>query len=69
MSTREEIVSTPMTAESAPTTLLDGVCVEPNTINSTKEPYGSFDALHDMQSDLSGWSFPDFWAFDLGGDF
>lgn len=34
-----------------------------------KEPGGPFDALEDMQVDLSGWSFPDFWAFDLGGDF
>lgn len=69
MSTREEIVSTSMTAESAPTTSPDGVCVEANTSNSTKETYGPFDSLQDIQSDMSGWSFPDFWAFDLGGDF
>lgn len=69
MSTREEIVSTSMTVESAPTTLPDGVCVETNTSNSTKETYGPFDSLQDIQSDMSGWSFPDFWAFDLGGDF
>jgi hypothetical protein len=30
---------------------------------------GTFDVLQDMQVDMSGWSFPDFWAFDLGGDF
>ena len=30
---------------------------------------GPFDALQDMQVDLGGWSFPDFWAFDMGGDF
>jgi hypothetical protein len=30
---------------------------------------GPFDALQDLGADMSGWSFPDFWAFDLGGDF
>ena len=30
---------------------------------------GTFDALQDMQVDMSGWNFPDFWAFDMGGDF
>jgi hypothetical protein len=34
-----------------------------------KDTTGSFDALQDMQIDMSGWSFSDFWAFDLGGDF
>jgi hypothetical protein len=34
-----------------------------------KDMTGSFDALQDMQIDMSGWSFSDFWAFDLGGDF
>jgi hypothetical protein len=29
----------------------------------------TFDNLQDMDVDLSGWNFPDFWAFDLGGDF
>ncbi|KAH7121292.1 fungal-specific transcription factor domain-containing protein [Dendryphion nanum] len=28
-----------------------------------------WDSLQDMQVDLSGWNFPDFWAFDIGGDF
>ncbi|USP79693.1 uncharacterized protein yc1106_06967 [Curvularia clavata] len=28
-----------------------------------------FDMLQDMQIDGSSWTFPDFWAFDLGGDF
>jgi hypothetical protein len=37
--------------------------------DGTKDLAGAFDALQDMQVDLSGWSFPDFWAFDLGGDF
>jgi hypothetical protein len=30
---------------------------------------GPFDALQDIGVDMSGWNFPDFWAFDLGGDF
>ncbi|KAF1836768.1 C6 zinc finger domain-containing protein [Decorospora gaudefroyi] len=30
---------------------------------------GPYDPLQDMQIDMSGWAFPDFWAFDLGGDF
>jgi hypothetical protein len=34
-----------------------------------KDMNGAFDNLQDMQVDLEGWNFPDFWAFDLGGDF
>jgi hypothetical protein len=34
-----------------------------------KDISGAFDNLQDMQVDLGGWNFPDFWAFDLGGDF
>jgi hypothetical protein len=30
---------------------------------------GAFATLQDMQIDLAGWSFPEFWAFDLSGDF
>lgn len=30
---------------------------------------GQWDGLQDMQVDLGGWNFPDFWAFDVGGDF
>lgn len=30
---------------------------------------GDFDPLEDMGVDLSGWTFPDFWTFDLAGDF
>lgn len=29
----------------------------------------TFDPLEDMGVDLSGWTFPDFWTFDLAGDF
>ncbi|KAF9692224.1 hypothetical protein EKO04_009745 [Ascochyta lentis] len=30
---------------------------------------GPFNPLEDMNVDLSGWTFPDFWTFDLAGDF
>lgn len=42
-----------------------GMGVEP----VMKDMNGTFDTLDDMQVDLGGWNFPDFWAFDLGGDF
>lgn len=35
----------------------------------SKDFTGAFDILQDMQPDLGGWNFPDFWAFDLGDDF
>jgi hypothetical protein len=35
----------------------------------SKDMNGTFDNLQDMQVDLGGWNFPDFWAFDLSGDF
>jgi hypothetical protein len=37
--------------------------------SAAKDMNGAFDNLQDMQVDLGGWNFPDFWAFDLGGDF
>jgi hypothetical protein len=42
-----------------------GVGVEPGM----KDMNGTFDNLQDMQVDLGEWNFPDFWAFDLGGEF
>lgn len=42
-----------------------GMVAEPGM----KDMNGTFDTLEDMQVDLGGWNFPDFWAFDLGGDF
>ncbi|KAF2733725.1 hypothetical protein EJ04DRAFT_577421 [Polyplosphaeria fusca] len=30
---------------------------------------GAWEGLQDMQVDMSGWTFPDFWAWDMGGDF
>lgn len=35
----------------------------------SKDVNGTFDNLQEMQVDLGEWNFPDFWAFDLGGDF
>ncbi|KAF2266273.1 hypothetical protein CC78DRAFT_491947 [Lojkania enalia] len=29
----------------------------------------AWDGLQDMQVDMSGWTFPDIWAFDISGDF
>ena len=29
---------------------------------------GAWDDLSDMQVDMSGWTFPDFWAFDMGAE-
>ncbi|KAF2876214.1 hypothetical protein BDV95DRAFT_625539 [Massariosphaeria phaeospora] len=37
-------------------------------VNGMPAP-GSWDGMHDMQVDMSGWTFPDFWAFDMGGEF
>ncbi|KAH7073125.1 fungal-specific transcription factor domain-containing protein [Paraphoma chrysanthemicola] len=34
-----------------------------------KDMNGTFDNLQDMQVDMGGWNFPDFWAFDLAGEF
>ncbi|KAG9196640.1 hypothetical protein G6011_01761 [Alternaria panax] len=69
MGTTKETSSTTGVAESAPLTLLDGIDVNLNITSGVEDLDGSFDVLQDMQADMSGWSFPDFWAFDLGGDF
>ncbi|KAH8731528.1 hypothetical protein GQ44DRAFT_604058 [Phaeosphaeriaceae sp. PMI808] len=37
--------------------------------SGSKEMSGPFDMLQDMQIDVGGWNYPDFLAFDLGGDF
>ncbi|EUC38572.1 hypothetical protein COCCADRAFT_82706 [Bipolaris zeicola 26-R-13] len=42
---------------------------DPNSGSSLSDMYSPFDMLQDMQIDGSNWSFPDFWAFDLGGEF
>ncbi|EMD62208.1 hypothetical protein COCSADRAFT_201701 [Bipolaris sorokiniana ND90Pr] len=41
----------------------------PNSGSSLSDMYSPFDMLQDMQIDGNNWSFPDFWAFDLGGEF
>jgi hypothetical protein len=30
---------------------------------------GPWDVVQDVQVDMGGWNFPDFWGFDVGGDF
>ncbi|KAL6709655.1 hypothetical protein ACN47E_001083 [Coniothyrium glycines] len=53
-----------------PTTPSFDVDMNTGSLAATEtETSGTFDALQDMQVDLSGWSFPEFWAFDLDGDF
>jgi hypothetical protein len=37
--------------------------------NKGAEMMSGFNPLEDMNVDLSGWTFPDFWTFDLAGDF
>lgn len=39
------------------------------SVNFSGDLDSPFDMLQDMQIDGSSWTFPDFWAFDLGGDF
>lgn len=42
-----------------------GAGIEPGN----KEMSGTYDNLQDMGMDIGGWNFPEFWAFDLEGDF
>ena len=37
--------------------------------NTSEDLNGHVHSLQDMPMDMSGWPFPDFWTFDLGGDF
>lgn len=69
MSTTREAGSTIGNAEGAAPTSLDRLDMNLNLADGAKDMNGTFDVLQDMQVDMSGWSFPDFWAFDLGGDF
>jgi hypothetical protein len=69
MSARKDVESAPTAAESAPPTSQDGLYMNLGITDSMKETDGALDALQDTYVDMSGWSFPDFWAFDLGGDF
>ncbi|KAF2134067.1 hypothetical protein P153DRAFT_353273 [Dothidotthia symphoricarpi CBS 119687] len=38
-------------------------------IDASTTSTSNFDVLHDTQLDFGGWKFPDFWEFDLAGDF
>lgn len=69
MDTRKETESAARAAESEPLTSLDGVDMNLDVADSAEDIYTPFDALQDRQVDTSSWSFPDFWAFDFGGDF
>ncbi|KAK7179746.1 transcriptional regulatory protein, partial [Paraphaeosphaeria sporulosa] len=49
-------------------TILPGTVAIATALNDGKGiGDGAFDDLQDMQVDLSGWTFPDFWNFDMGG--
>ena len=69
MDARGAAGSSTRAAEGAPLTPLDGVGAIFNEMDDAKIVNEPFDALQDMQIDMNDWSFPDFWAFDLGGDF
>jgi hypothetical protein len=69
MDAREATGSSTRATEGAPPTPLDGLGVNFNVVDGAKDMNDPFDVLQDMQVDMSGWSFPDFWAFDFGGDF
>jgi hypothetical protein len=60
---------TPPVVGNAPYTGVPGMGMVAGVEPVSKEMVGTFDNLQDMQVDLTGWNFPDFWAFDLGGDF
>ncbi|KAF1845580.1 uncharacterized protein K460DRAFT_283904 [Cucurbitaria berberidis CBS 394.84] len=61
--------ATPTTTSHASCSEIPGMNIGSVTTDGSKDMTGPFDALQDMQVDLGGWSFPDFWAFDFGGDF
>lgn len=61
--------TTPMAIGHTPLSGLPNINLATGINDGDKILTGTFDALQDMQVDMGGWSFPDFWAFDLGGDF
>ncbi|CAO2648745.1 Nn.00g096940.m01.CDS01 [Neocucurbitaria sp. VM-36] len=63
------IGATPTATGHAIFSAMPGMDMGTGVADGPKDVTGPFDALQDMQVDLGGWSFPDFWAFDLGGDF
>lgn len=63
------IGATPTATGHATFSAMPGMNMGVGAVDGPKDPNGPFDALQDLQPDLGGWSIPDFWAFDLGGDF
>lgn len=61
--------NTPIAYEQSGFTPLNGLGSDAGTASLPKDLNGPFHTLQDMQVDTSSWSFPDFWAFDLGGEF
>ena len=61
--------ATPVGTGQSPLPMMSTMNQGVGSTDGPKEMSGPFDALQDMQVDLGGWSFPDFWAFDFGGDF
>lgn len=49
--------------------ILPGASGIASALNVGKGLSGAFDDLQDMQVDISGWTFPDFWNFDMGDVF
>jgi hypothetical protein len=46
-------------------TVIPGITSMAGSLAEGKGLSGPFDDLQDMQVDLSGWTFPDFWSFDV----
>ncbi|KAF2033867.1 hypothetical protein EK21DRAFT_57810 [Setomelanomma holmii] len=61
--------ATPPAVNSAAYSAMPGMGMEFGIDPGAKDLNGTFDNLQDMQVDLGGWNFPDYWAFDLGGEF
>ena len=59
----------PIASSHAPFQNMPNIDMSREPTEGSKDMAGPFDALQDMQVDIGGWSFPDFWAFDMGGDF
>jgi hypothetical protein len=60
--------STPLAMNTVAYQTVPGTDLGVSVDSVSKDMNGAFDNLRDMQVDLGGWNFPDFWAFDLGGD-
>jgi hypothetical protein len=67
--TNTGLASTPLGMNTVAYQTVPGTDLGVSVDSVSKDMNGAFDNLKDMQVDLGGWNFPDFWAFDLGGDF